>query len=301
MLVVNGKVFTDTQQTLEKFDKVVTLYAVGADKGRALKGGTLVPAKKNVSIPMMFTVSDPTKNGTTMRVVYDPYVIPFDTNGNVDPKYTPYSYKIKSLQTRIRKDENQELLWALAHHNLNSENVLYEISGKQTKAHHEFRLPVKGKVAKQSIDADTMLMKAFSYLLGATKVSDKKIYDIYKFYNLDPDISENEDVEGMIVLLKNVAKADPAKFIKDINESMYDMLARITEAFEIGILKDNDGRKVTWGEIVEERDHKKTICTYSKDTEKVQGVLEWLMKYDTDDIQIKNTLLKQLELHKQLV
>ena len=265
-----------------------------AGQGRMLKGGTRVPRKPNVSIPMQFTVSNPIKNGATMRVVYDPGNIPFDAHGNVDPKYSPYFYKIKQMQTKIRQDENPELLVALAYHHLNAENILYDGTGKAPKGSHEFRLPKKGLAVKQSLDADTQLINALAYLIGEKRISNKKVYDLYKFYQLDPDVAENEDVDGMIDELKKIAKADPAKFIKDVTDTMYDMLARVTEAFEIGILKASESRKITWGETVPNKNYKETICTYAMGSDKAQSFTEWLTKKDISG-EVRDAMLKALE------
>lgn len=294
MLLIDGKKVSEFEKILNKFDKVVTLYAI-TGQGRMLKGGVRVPAKVNRLISMDFTVSDPNKGGASMRVTYDPGVIPFDQYGNIDPKYVGWIYKLKKLKTKIRKDEEPELLMALAMQKSNADNILYDGSTLTLKGKMEFRMPKKGIVAKESIDKDSLLVNALSYLIGEKKVSEKKLYDLYKFYQLDADVSENEDVEGMRVALKDIAKADPAKFIKDINDTMYDMKARVTDAFAAGILVASESRKITWGEVVSDRNHKETICAYPVGVEKEQHFTEWLVKQDkTGDV--RDTMLKQLEL-----
>jgi len=306
MLIIDGKRITEADtkwyDLLKDYDKVVTIKAAGRYRPRRFSNGSQAPVKLNIRVEMRFTIQDPNRGGTTVSVIYSPTDnVPITENGMVDPKFQPDRYKITAMVNKIRKEENPELLLALILHPRNSHNHLYELAKKKSPATPVFTIARKGVVAVEEVDKDILLVTALSYLIGEKKVSDKKIIDTYTYYALDPDLIENEDLAGMIAALKEVAKADPAKFITDITDTMHDMKAKIKDAIDSGILVVNkENRKITWGTGIEGRDPKKTILQYGTNADPIVSISEYLVNRDTNG-DVRETLLKQLELVADLV
>jgi len=306
MLVIDGKRVTSGDTNwwgiLKEYDKIVTIKAAGRYRPRRFSNGQSAPVKLNIRIPMRFTIQDPTKGGVTVSVIYSPTDnIPIDANGMIDPKFQPERYKITALVNKIRKEDDPELLLALILHDRNTHSYLYNKMGKKPTTTPVFTIAPKGVAEKLSIDNDKLLVEALSFLIGTTRVTDKKLYDLYTFYGLDPDVLENEDIDGVIAALKEISKSDPAKFIADISDNMHDMKAKIKDAIDAGIFVVNaDTRKVTWGVSVEGRDHKATILRPKADVDVVVAISEYLVNRDTNG-DVRDTMLKQLELAEATV
>lgn len=294
MLFINGNRITDFEQ-LDGYDKVATLKLILPSSGRATSDGKTIPPKPLIKIPMRFTINDPNKGGQTISVVYSEFDdVPVDQHGVIEKNYQPKPYRITNVVTKITKATHSELMLALAYSPYNAANILFGDKKNVATSQPLFEMAKKGAVAKASTGNDELLLKALSYTIGDGKVSDKKVTDIYKALNFDTDLIENEDYAGMRAKVTEFAKANPAKFIELVENTMYDMAARVTDAFERGILNSNDARKIMWGEMVKDRNHKKTICQYSMTTDRVTAFTEYLVKKDTSGTD-RDALLAALE------
>jgi PHD/YefM family antitoxin component YafN of YafNO toxin-antitoxin module len=244
---------------------------------------------------MRFSVSDPTRGGRMVTVIYSPHDdIPLSDNGTVPADYKPVRYKISTLETKIRKDEDPELLFALALYPSNEDNYLYRDSKTAPRVQPIFSMPRRGAVAKRNTEKDAQLAEALNYTIGEKKISNKKVVDIYKRLGFDFDLIENEDFEGMRDKLTAYAKTNSAEFLSIVKDSMSDVKARITDAFEQSILVASDARKITWGTSVEGANHKETICQYPIGADKIEYFSEWLVKKDETG-EVRNKLYAELE------
>jgi len=298
MLIIDGKRVTDAEieTKLADYDKVVTLELKIASHGRLQTNGQVTPSKPKVNIPMSFTVNDPNKGGRTVKVVYSKHDdIPIDGQGVIDPKWSCPTYSPPARVTKLHKSTDSELILALAYHSFNTHNILYDGHKTTPSSSPLFTLAKKGAAVRTQVNKDEMQLKVLGYLIGEKKVSDKKVHDIYKQLGFEADLIENEDFTGMRVKVTEYAKSNPEKFIELVEDTMYDMKARVVEAFEKGILVCSDSRKITWGDTVEGRDSGKTICQFKITENKVDAFCEYLVKKDISGTD-RDTLLEHLEL-----
>lgn len=297
MLFINGKRATEEEieKYLSSYDKIATITLSNAGKGRHSTNHGFVKSQSRVNLPMKYSINDPTKKGMSLSIVYTA-VDDFETDdhGTLKKGYEPKMFTLTQSITLLKANENSELLVALALHPYNSANYLYDGAPNVGTSAPAFTMAKKGKIAVASTTKDELMLTALGHVVGESKINDNKAIQIYKILGLDPIHLENEDIKSIRAELSTYAKNSPERLIAAVTDTLGDMKAKITTAFERGILVASDVRKVTWGLMVTDRDPKATICMYPIGADKVNHFADFLVKKDLDG-SVRDKLLQELE------